>query len=81
MYADDVGPQAQVDGGELLDLETSQILLDVLSELGGVVGREPAAGGAASRSRGGPVAPGPGSCMAPKPTRHTVTEPREYEDM
>src|SRR6476646_4161025 len=28
-----------------------------------------------SRSRGGPKTPGPGSCMAPKPTRPTVYEP------
>jgi len=30
----------------------------------------------AARSRGGPNTPGPGSCIAPKPTRGTVTGPR-----
>src|SRR5689334_1652677 len=33
--------------------------------------------GAASRSRGGPKTPGRGSCIAPEPTRDTMTEPRE----
>src|SRR6478672_13543118 len=31
---------------------------------------------ASSRSRGGPMTPGPGSCMAPKPTRRTVRSAR-----
>src|SRR6478735_6352558 len=31
---------------------------------------------ASSRSRGGPRTPGPGSCMAPKPTRRTVRSAR-----
>src|SRR5476651_721171 len=36
---------------------------------------------ASSWSRGGPMTPGPGSCIAPNPTRCTVNGPKEYVSM